>query len=670
VLGVSVSTQPEAGATAFQTASLREFARGSAARPEVAEFSRWLQQQARADSDTLADPEPVPGSDANDHMTRPIRYTIIPARPEAHLYRVTCTIEDPDPSGQRFALPAWIPGSYMIREFARHVVSIRGESRGRRVDIGKLDKHTWRAQPAAGPLAVSCEVYAWELSVRGAHLDATHAFFNGACVFLRVLGQEAAPSELEILPPRGARYRNWRVATALPRKGARPYGFGTYAAADYDELIDHPVEMGEFSLASFRACGVPHDLVVTGRHRADMGRLRRDLKRLCEHHIRFFGGAAPMKRYVFLVTAIGEAYGGLEHRASTALVCSRDDLPREREAEVSERYRTFLGLCSHEYFHAWNVKRIKPAAFVPHDLDRESYTTLLWAFEGITSYYDDLALVRCGLIGKKDYIQLLGRSITSHLRTPGRSKQSLAESSFDAWIKYYRQDENSPNAAVSYYVKGSLVALCLDLTIREKTRGKKSLDDLMRALWLRHGRAGIGVDEDGIERLAEEVTGLRLRRYFDEWLRSTRELPLRALLAAHGVDMELRSAESSSDKGGKRARSKDISGLAMLGVRAKAENGDSAVTHVLEGGGAQEAGIAAGDVIVAVDGLRPGQAGLDAVLAKRRAGERVTIHAFRRDELMSFEVRLKRADADTCLLAESPGARRRLLERWLGTRGG
>ncbi|HET7200462.1 MAG TPA: PDZ domain-containing protein, partial [Burkholderiales bacterium] len=369
-------------------------------------------------------------------------------------------------------------------------------------------------------------------------------------------------------------------------------------------------------------------------------------------------------------TATGEGYGGLEHRASTALLCSRDDLPREGEVQVGERYRTFLGLASHEYFHTWNVKRIKPAAFVPYDLDRENYTALLWAFEGITSYYDDLALVRCGLIGTKDYLELLGRSITTYLRAPGRARQSLAEASFDAWIKYYRPDENSPNASVSYYGKGSLVALCLDLLIRDKTRGRKSLDDVVRALWLRHGLTGIGVEEDGIEHLAEEVTGLKLRRTFDEWLRTTRELPLRALLATHGAAMSLRAAESSSDKGGKRAASKNISGLAMLGIRARAENGDSAVTHVLEGGAAQEAGIAAGDVIVAVGGLRPGRAGLDAALAKRRAGERVTIHAFRRDELMSFEVRLKRAEADTCVLAEPTGARRRLLDRWLGARGG
>ncbi|HEY6241529.1 MAG TPA: hypothetical protein VIW78_11935, partial [Burkholderiales bacterium] len=483
-------------------------------------------------------------------MSAEVRYRIVPLRPEAHLYRITCTVADPDPSGQEFALPAWIPGSYMIREFARHVVSIRAESGGRRVTIEKRDKHTWRAQSVAGPLTVSCEVYAWDLSVRGAHLDTTHGFFNGACVFLRVLGKEGAPCELELLRPKGARYRSWRVATAMRRKGAKPYGFGTYEAADYDELIDHPVEMGEFTLATFRACGAAHEIAITGRHRADLSRLRRDLKRVCEHHIRFFGEPAPMKRYVFLVTAVGEGYGGLEHRASTALLCSRDDLPRRGGVEMTENYRTLLGLASHEYFHTWNVKRIKPSAFAPYDLERENYTTLLWAFEGITSYYDDLALVRCGLIGTKDYLELLGRSITAYLRAPGRMKQSLAESSFDAWIKYYRPDENSPNAGVSYYIKGSLVALCLDLLIRGRTRGRKSLDDVMRALWLGHGRTGVGVNEDEFERLAGKETGLDVRRYFESWLRSTRELPLKAMLAAHGVEMSLRPAESAEAAGG------------------------------------------------------------------------------------------------------------------------
>src|SRR6267142_935762 len=603
-------------------------------------------------------------------MPEPIRYRIVPEQPKAHLYRVACTVAEPDPSGQEFALPAWIPGSYMIRDFARHVVSIRAETRGKPLAIDKLDKHTWRAQPAAGPVTVSCEIYARDLSVRGAYLDTRHAFFNGACVFLRPKGHEGIPCEVDIFRPGGARYRNWILATAMTVSGAKLHGFGLYRAGDYDELIDHPVAMGDLALASFRACGVTHEVAITGRHSADMARLTRDLKRLCEHHIRFFGEPAPMKRYVFLVTALGEGYGGLEHRASTALQCSRDDLPRRGEAQVNERYRTFLGLASHEYFHTWNVKRIKPAAFTPYDLDREGYTTLLWAFEGVTSYYDDLALVRSGLIGTKDYLELLGRSVTTYLRAPGRRKQSLAESSFDAWIKYYRPDENSPNATVSYYGKGSLVALCLDLLIRDKTHGRKSLDDVMRALWQRHGVTGIGVEEDGIERLAEEVSGLELRKTFDEWLRSTRELPLRDLLAEHGVEMALRPAESSSDKGGRAASSKDPGGLAMLGAGARASGEEVIVTHVLEGGAAQEAGLAAGDAIVAVDGLRPGRGGLDAAFARRKAGDTIAIHAFRRDELLEFRVRLMAAPADTCVLTELTGASARRLERWLDGRRG
>jgi len=599
-------------------------------------------------------------------MIAPLRYTVVPERPEAHLYRVCCTVADPDPSGLEFALPAWIPGSYMIREFARHVVSIRAESRGKPVAIEKTDKQSWRAEACAGPLTVICEVYARDLSVRGAYLDTRHAFFNGACLFLLPKGHESAPCELEIARPRGARYRNWIVATAMDRAGAKPRGFGTYRAASYDELIDHPAAMGELALARFRACGVPHEIAIAGRHRADLPRLARDLKRVCEQHIRFFGEPAPMRRYLFLVTALGEGYGGLEHRASTALLCSREDLPVRSDAKVGERYRTFLGLASHEYFHTWNVKRIKPAAFTPYDLDREGYTSLLWAFEGITSYYDDLALLRSGLIEKKDYLELLGRSITSYLRAPGRARQTLAEASFDAWIKYYRPDENSPNATVSYYGKGSLVALCLDLLIREKTRGRKSLDDLMRALWRRHGLTGTGVEEDGVERLAEEITGLSLRKTFDDWLRSTRELPLDKLLETHGVEMILRPSESSSDRGGKPASSKASGGLAMLGAQARADADQTILTHVLDGGAAREAGLAAGDAVVAVDGLRPGRGGLDAALARRRAGETVKLHAFRRDELLEFEVRLKAAPADTCVLSELSGPRARALERWLG----
>ena len=602
----------------------------------------------------------------------PIRYIIVPRSPEAHLFEVTCTVDDPDPNGQGFALPAWAPGSYLIRDFARNVVAAQGRSGRRSVPIAKVDKHTWVAAPARGPLTLTLQVYACDPSVRAAHLDASHGFFNGPSVFVRVLGKEGRACEVDIRAPVGSRYRSWRVATTMPRRHAPMYGFGVYRAASYDELIDHPVEMGTFTVARFEARGIPHDIAISGRHDADVERLCADLRHLCESHIAVFGLPAPMRRYLFLVTAASEGYGGLEHRDSTALLCSREDLPRAGIREASEAYRVFLGLCSHEYFHTWNVKRIKPAAFTPYDLGRENYTRLLWAFEGITSYYDDLQLVRAGLISESDYLETLGRSITSLVRTAGRMKQTVEQASFDAWIKYYRPDENSPNAQVSYYLKGSLIALCLDLTIRSRTRGRKSLDDLMRALWNEYGKTGLGVPEDGVERLAERVTGIRLRTFFDRALRSTDELPLRRLLASVGIDMRLRPAESAADKGGKPATTpaRELASRVTLGVRVTDDAAGARLTHVLDNGAAQAAGLSAGDVLVAVDGFKVSAANLDRRLARHRPGNVATVHAFRSDQLLEFKLVMRAGPLDTCTLAliadRAAGNRRRA---WLRLRG-
>jgi predicted metalloprotease with PDZ domain len=598
----------------------------------------------------------------------PIRYRIVSKHPEAHLFEVSCTVADPDPSGQRFALPVWIPGSYLIREFAKHVVVIRASARSGPVDLTKVDKHSWRAAPCAGPLTVTAEIYAYDQSVRGAYLDTTRGFFNGPCVFLQVPGKENRFCEVEIVRPAGKSYTGWQVATSLARTSARPFGFGKYAAADYDELIDHPVEMGSFTHAPFTAGGVPHELAISGRHRTDVDRLARDLKRVCEEHIRFFGKPAPMDHYVFLIMAVGDGYGGLEHRASTALLCSRDDLPRSGVPEVTENYRTFLGLASHEYFHTWNVKRIKPAAFMPYELERENYTQLLWAFEGITSYYDDLALVRCGLLQPEEYLEVLGRSITQLLRSPGRRKQTITESSWDAWIKYYRQDENAPNAIVSYYGKGSLVALALDLLIRSRTDGRKSLDDVMRTLWREHGLTGVGVSEDGVERVAEEVSGLELKRFFDRCLRSTEELPLEEMLATVGVALELRAAENAADRGGKPA-SKSFVARGALGVRTTGDGNDLKISHVLDGGAGQAAGLAANDVVGAIDGIRVTPRTWETLLARRKPGEHARLVVFRRDELHEIDVAFSAPALDTCVLRfEKRPARRvlRLRKGWLG----
>jgi predicted metalloprotease with PDZ domain len=568
-----------------------------------------------------------------------VQYTIVPIDLAGHLFNVTVTVASPAPEGQQFALPAWIPGSYMIREFARNIVRIRAESGGVAVALTKLDKHTWRAAPASGPLTLHYEVYAWDLSVRAAHLDQTHGFFNGTSVFLRVLGQEATPHQVDIQRPGDAAARTWRVATSLPEQGAKRYGFGTYIATDYDELIDHPVEMGDFALATFTAHGIDHDIVISGRvPNLDMARLQADLKKICETQIAFFEPLeqrAPMQRYVFLTLAVGDGYGGLEHRASTALICARADLPSTATApspEPGEGYLKFLGLCSHEYFHTWNVKRIKPAAFAPYDLQVENYTPLLWLFEGFTSYYDDLILVRAGIIGEATYLKLLGKTVGGVLRGSGRTKQSIADSSFDAWSKYYRQDENAPNAIISYYSKGSLVALAFDLTIRAKTGGAKTLDDVMLALWQRFGRdfyegGARGVTEKEVEALFDEVSGVKLKPLFDRYIRGVDDVPVAKLYAPFGVKLadERKTAKPSFDAGIGR------------------EGADTKLTQVHEHGAAHRAGLSAGDILVALDGLRVAgtPSNLDALLSRYRVGDTVHVHAFRRDELMTFDVTLQ-----------------------------
>jgi predicted metalloprotease with PDZ domain len=568
-----------------------------------------------------------------------VQYTIVPIDLAGHLFNVTVTVASPAPEGQQFALPAWIPGSYMIREFARNIVRIRAESGGAAVALTKLDKHTWRAAPATGPLTLHYEVYAWDLSVRAAHLDQTHGFFNGTSVFLRVLGQEATPHQVDIQRPGDAAARTWRVATSLPEQGAKRYGFGTYIAADYDELIDHPVEMGDFALATFTAHGIDHDIVISGRvPNLDMARLQADLKKICETQIAFFEPLeqrAPMQRYVFLTLAVGDGYGGLEHRASTALICARADLPSTATApspEPGEGYLKFLGLCSHEYFHTWNVKRIKPAAFAPYDLQVENYTPLLWLFEGFTSYYDDLMLVRAGIIGEATYLKLLGKTVGGVLRGSGRTKQSIADSSFDAWSKYYRQDENAPNAIISYYSKGSLVALAFDLTIRANTGGAKTLDDVMLALWQRFGRdfyegGARGVTEKEVEALFDDVSGLKLKPLFDRYIRGVDDVPVAKLYAPFGVKLadERKTAKPSFDAGIGR------------------EGADTKLTQVHEHGAAHRAGLSAGDILVALDGLRVAgtPSNLDALMSRYRVGDTVHVHAFRRDELMTFDVTLQ-----------------------------
>lgn len=578
-----------------------------------------------------------------------IKYKIIPLSPEAHLFEVKIRINSPTPAGQQFYLPAWIRGSYMIRDFARHLITLNAESNGISIAVGKIDKQTWFTSPCDGPLQLSYVVYAWDLSVRAAHLDITHAYFNGPCVFFAVAGKEQEVCELEIIPPLGGKYKKWQVATGLKAGAINDCGFGIYEANDYEALLDHPFEIGKFDSTKFTIQGHEHRFIVSGRHSADLPRIAQDLEKVCSQHVELFG-ELPVDDYLFLLWAVNDGYGGLEHRNSTSLMCSRDNLPARDMREISEGYRRLLGLCSHEYFHLWNVKRIMPAVFQTEGTQCEVYTKQLWVFEGITSYYDDLALVRSGVIDRKNYFELLAETITRFMRGSGRTKQTLEESSFDAWTKFYKQDENAPNAIVSYYVKGALFALVLDLHIRLETRNIKSLDDIMRVLWRQHGKTAKALAEGEFEKIAQEVVGIELKSLFDRGVRSTQDLPLKELFSKVGVDMYLLPAQSSADTGRVAdSRPQNVSGKPVLGAKTRQQNSEIELLQVYDDGAAQTAGLSAGDLIVAVDGFRLNEKQMEKRITDCAADESITVHAFRRDELMEFNLVPKPAPADTCV---------------------
>lgn len=511
-----------------------------------------------------------------------IRYTVQASAVDAHLFDVQLHIAQPA-AQQLLSLPVWIPGSYLVREFAKNLQGLSATQNGQSLPVSQLSKNQWKiACNADAACVVSYQVCAYDTSVRTAWLDRRRGFFNGTSLCLRVHGQEERPHALELLGSRAT--EDWQVATGLAPAQVDASGFGLYTAAHYDELVDCPVEMGRFWRGSFEASGIPHEFVVAGAAPSfDGERLLADTKKICEAEIAFWhadGSRPPMDRYVFMLNVVDDNYGGLEHRNSTALICGRRDLPRKGEAKAGEGYNTLLGLISHEYFHTWNVKRLRPAEFARYDYEQENYTELLWFFEGFTSYYDDLFLRRAGLIDNTQYLKLITRTINQVLQTPGRHVQSVAEASFDAWIKYYRQDENTANHTVSYYTKGSLVALCLDLALR--AQGSNNLDDVMRGLWRKS--EGGPIREADVLAVVSEVGNPEIARQLQTWVHSTDDLPLRELLTKHGIKSKAEPAQLAQ----------------KLGLRVQ-ENHSVQIKTVLHGGLAEQAGMMAGDEWLAVE---------------------------------------------------------------------
>ena len=514
---------------------------------------------------------------------------------------------------QALTLPSWIPGSYLIREFSKHIESVRAyDEEGRLLQIQKLEKNRWQLFNTDFELiTVEYDVYAFDLSVRGAYVDQTRLYVNPACTCLGLEGQEQNPVEVEVFLPE--ELKHFQLATGLSSKSLVK-GRYTLKAKNYAELIDSPFELAEQTRFSFEAAGIAHEFVVSGKHAMNAQRMQQDIEKICATEIAMFG-SAPFQNYTFMTMATANSYGGLEHPNSTSLITPRDDLPQANEAEQpSKEYQRFLGLCSHEYFHSWLVKFIRPENFVNYELNKESYTSLLWIFEGFTSYYDDLILLRSGVIDQAAYLTLLKAQIDRYLQNPGRAIQTVADSSFDAWVKFYRQDENSNNAGTSYYNKGCLVALCLDLGLR--LRGS-NLDVLMRKLY-ENAQQGIQVNERTIFDLCQQLTGDSWLEQINHLINTTDELPLDQLLPEFGVHYQLNYDQSLP-----------------FGLKLKEQADGLLVQSARRDGAGTAAGLSANDVIIAIDGLK---ATLKLAEKYAKQAGSYTVLAFRRDELMSFEV--------------------------------
>ena len=514
----------------------------------------------------------------------------------AHLYRVTLTFSTSCDQAE-ISLPVWIPGSYMIREFSQHLQSLRARVGEQPIRVQQTFKNRWLLdgwnQPEASTtITVVYEVYALDTSVRTAWLDTQRGFFNGTSLLLNVKDQSDLPHHLTIAPPDAQRWNlkaPWHCATALEPVAIDTHGFGHYHAANYAALVDEPVEMGLFWSAHFEVRGIPHRLVVSGAPVGfDADRLLVDTRRICEAEMDFWHGpeaAPPFNRYVFLLNATHDGYGGLEHGHSTALICPRTDLPYPSPdggppppLKATDGYTSLLGLIAHEYFHTWNVKRLRPAELAQPDLDTENPTGLLWWFEGFTSYYDDLLLLRAGLIDTTAYLGLLAKTLQQVAQTPGRHIHTVAQASYEAWTKYYRVQENTPNATVSYYTKGALVGLCLDLTLRQHG---SSLDHAMRAAW-NHTQGG-PIDEITLRQVLTACAGRPLDAELDTWVHGTAELPVLDLLRQAHIPPTFEPAPLAQ----------------RLGLRVQDSQGIS-IRNVLRGGLGEQAGMAAGDEWLAI----------------------------------------------------------------------
>lgn len=576
-------------------------------------------------------------------MDLAVHYIISIPAPETHLFDVTIEVREYSEREARFVLPVWAPGSYLIREFARHVEGFAAETlEGKALPWVRTDKASWIITlQGATAFRVRYLVYAFEWTVRTSHLTNQHGYFNGTSVFMYLDGYKQHPVSLEILPPPD---RGWHVSIALPQDDR-----GHYQAATYDHLVDSPAEIGDHRVVRFEALGRPHEIAIFGAGNEDVERLGTDLKTIVETTASLFDDELPYERYLFILHLSDGRSGGLEHRDSSTLLTDRWTF------QPQASYEKFLRLAAHEFFHTWNGKRVRPHNLGPFDYLHEVYTPLLWVVEGFTNYYDLLILRRAGLISPERYLKLLGERIATYRLTPGRLVQPLEEASQLAWIKFYRPDENSPNSAISYYLKGGLVALMIDLQMRQSTRNEKSLDDLVRYLWSRYGQRDVGFSPDEFADALDLVAEGDYDEFLDRYVRSTVELPLEEVLAQAGLVLE--------------ARRKEETPAAWVGLTLEEREGRLTVKTVYRGGPAEAGDLNPGDELLALNGYRlASQDVLTARLKEAKPGQVVTFHLFREARLLSRQVVLGEAPPDEVIIeqvAQPMPLQRAIYESWL-----
>ena len=582
-------------------------------------------------------------------VSAPLCYRVAMPEPHSHEFHITLDIPAlPDRPWLDLVFPAWAPGSYMVRDFSRHIFGLEITCDGHALPCERLDKLRWRVASVGRPVRVRYRVFAFERSVRTSFLDADRAFLNGSSLYFLVEGETGRPCRLDVEVPAG-----WRLDTALPAvRGSRH----RLRARNFDELVDEPVELGLHQRHSFRTGGTRFEVTIAGPTNADIPRLLRDLRHIVEATGALFGGF-PFQRYLFIIHALPERGGGLEHAGSCTLDIAGMGFEDERG------YQRFNELAAHEFFHAWNVKRIRDQVLGPFDYTGENYTRLLWFHEGFTEYMQAIILLRAGLITAERYLKDLGDDFTKYASRPGRNTTPLSELSFEAWIKQYKPADNFINSAVSYYEKGKWAALLLELMLRKATQGRRGLPHVFRRLWQSHGRRGRSIMVNDIRAAAESVGRISLRSFFSRMIDGTVDLPVLTWLRQSGIAVESRSPGQTEKEDGVKARR--LEGWAGLSFAS----GEAAVVkNVIPGSPAWQVGLTFRDEIVAVNGYRVDGSTVGKRLGDGRPGQTMNVAFFRQEILRTTSLRLGRNPERKWTFALDPAAtpmHRRAHAGWL-----